>query len=102
VTAAAVREGLRRLDGWLVRLWLVAPFGGSGPGRWHARRQGKLDYQDTGPMTGIIRIPVDPTAEAFLLDRPGRAAVRILYAQVSVWQEVASPLLPPVEEIPRP
>jgi hypothetical protein len=102
--SAATHKGLRRLDSWVVRLWLCAPQGSEGPGRWNAGNHGsKVAYADTGPMTGIIRLHADPAADCFAFIRPGRAVVRVAFSQVATWAEVAPPPRPPlpVEQVPR-
>jgi hypothetical protein len=101
--SAATREGLRRLDGWTVALWLKAPHGPEGPGRWHVQRVEKLAYHDVGPMRGIVRLDADPDAASFLFARLAGGVVRLQFAQISTWAEISPPPRPPlpVEELTR-
>jgi hypothetical protein len=101
--SAATREGLRRLDGWTVRVWLSAPSGRDGPGRWNAKSDSKIFYDDAGPVTGVIRLDVNPDVGSFLFARMSGGVCRIRFEQVSTWAEVAPPPRPPlpVEQVPR-
>jgi hypothetical protein len=95
--SAMTREAIRNhAGGWLV-LWLTAePHRAPGS-------NGRNVPSPAGPMRGSVELPEDPEADWFLLRRYGRRVVRIAYAQVSTWAEVAPPPEPPmaVEDLPR-
>lgn len=94
--SAAIREGIARLDGWTISLWLQ---GGGVRVGWTG---GHLQPTPAGPMRGRVELDGDPAG--FLFHRFGRAPVRIRYDQIVIWRELFPPPRPPlpVEERPRP
>jgi hypothetical protein len=53
-------------------------------------------------MVGTVHLDADPNAPAFLFARPGRTSVRVLFEQVTMWQEIAPPPAPlPAEDVQR-
>jgi hypothetical protein len=102
--SAAVREGVRNLAGWTVTLWLTTP---DGLHRGGVHLAGAIPYGKAtssglaGPMCGVVEV-TDLDADWFKFHRPNRAAVRLHYSQVAMWQALRPPpALLPVQEIPR-
>jgi hypothetical protein len=100
------------LDQWEVRIWLCAPVGSDHRGEanrvrrvrksgsWRAGKGAVTDH--AGPMVGTVHLDADPNAPAFLFARPGRTSVRVLFEQVTMWQEIAPPPAPlPAEDVQR-
>jgi hypothetical protein len=106
---AAVREGVRHLDGWLVALWLRSPVGvdGIGPAARARRRRSQAQEHPTdhvGPQRGVVTCDLDPAADSFTFTRWGRPPVRLQFAQVAMWEPVSPPPPAPlpVEDVARP